>query len=123
MVKYFATVTATWPSGSPTSAPLPVPFVDAKGATITISGAWTNSHIGLQCQVISGLFLPYKDWQGGFTGVSIPTASGNTTMEAPPDWYYVPGQDNGVRLWSHDGTGSSVPQGDVRTVLVTVVSK
>lgn len=120
---YVSTVTAVWPSGSPTSSALPVPFTHAKGATITISGAWTNSHIGLQCAVIPGLFLDYKDWQGGYTGVSVPSASGNTTFGAPPNWYYAPGGDFGARLWSHDGTGSGVPQAAARTVLVTVVSK
>jgi hypothetical protein len=123
IMSYISTVTAAWPSGSPTSSALPVPFLHAKGATVTISGAWTNAAIGLQCAVIPGLFLPLVDWQGGYSGVSVASASGNTTMQAPPAWYYAPGADNEVMLWSHDGTGSGVPQGNTRTVLVSVVSK
>ena len=122
-MQYVSTVTAVWPSGSPTSSALPVPFTHAKGAAVTISGAWTDSHIGLQTEVIAGLWMPFADWQGDYTGVSIPTASGNTTMQAPPNWFYAPGADHQVKLWSHDGTGSGVPQGDTRTVLVTIVSK
>lgn len=113
----FNRVTAVWPSGSPTSSALPVPAGYYAMSQVHISGAWTNSHIGLQ-QYVFGLWFPLMDWQGGFTGVSIPTASGNASLECPPNWFPAGQDDHSVRLWSHDGTGSGVPQGNVRTVVV-----
>lgn len=117
-MRYQTIVTATWASGSPTSNALPVGFDNHKGATVCISGAWTDCAIGLQIDVVGGLFMPLMDWQAGWTGVSIASASGNAVHQAPPSWYYAGGTDGKVRLWSHDGTGANVQQADTRTVLV-----
>ena len=111
----FNTVTAYWPSGSPTSSALPISLGYYGAASLHISGDWTEAHIGLRLQLESGVTFPYADWQAGWSGVSIPSASGNVSLQAPPNWF------NAARhacLWSHDGTGNNVPQAAARTVIV-----
>lgn len=110
-------VTAVWPSGSPTSSALPLDWGYYGLGTVTISGAWTNAHLGLQVQMYAGLALPLMDWQGSYTGVSIPSATGNVVRQMPDNWFHPRG-NNAVLLWSHDGSGSGVPQAAARTVIV-----
>lgn len=117
----FTRVTAVWASGSPTSSAIDAPWGHMAGGQLHISGAWTNSHIGLQ-QTVFGLWFPLMDWQCGFTGVSIPSASGNATLQMPPNWFATYGGDKKVVLWSHNGTGSGVPQGNPRTVVIDLKS-
>jgi hypothetical protein len=86
------------------------------GGEIHISGDWTDSHISVQRYVFSQ-WNPVLDWQAGYTGVSIPSASANHSIQMPPSWFMFGGKDHEVRLYSHDGTGSGVVQTDVRTVV------
>lgn len=114
-----STVTLPWPSASPTSSAIPIEWAQVKGGLVAISGAWSNSHLGLMVNIGYGL-NKLNDWQGGYTGVSIPSASGNVVYQCPPAWFYVAGSDRGqqgqVCLWSHDGTGTNVAQGNARYV-------
>lgn len=117
MTRYFTRVTAVWASASPTSNALDVPFGHMGAAAIHISGAWTNSHIGLQ-QYVFSQWQPCRDEQAGFTGVSLPSASGNCSHQGPLNWFNFAGSDGEFKLWSHDGTGSGVAQAAARTVVV-----
>jgi hypothetical protein len=89
------------------------------GGVLHISGAWTNAKIGLQVNVF-GQWQHVLDWQGGYTGVSIASASGNASHQCPPAWFYANGGDHQVKLYSHDGTGTAVQQTDVRTVVLSL---
>ncbi len=120
-VRGFTRITAVWPSGSPTSSALPAPWGQFAGAQLHISGAWTHGYIGLK-QYVFGAWQPLCDQLGGWTGVAIPTASGNCSLVCPPNWFYANGGDNTVMLWTHDGTGSGIPQADTRTVVLDLKS-
>ncbi len=117
-MRNFVRFTATWPSGSPTSSPFPVEMGYFAGGILHISGAWTNSQIGLQ-HVVFGLNFPTMDNQAGWTGMSIPSASGNASIACPEFWFLANGT---VRLWSHNGSGSGVPQAAARTIVVDLKS-
>lgn len=117
MSRGFTRVTAVWPSGSPTSSALAVPWGHLAGGVLHISGAWTDAKIGLQVRVF-GQWQPLRDWQGGYTGVSIASASGDAAHQCPPAWFYANGRDHEVKLWAHDGTGVSVNQAAARAVVL-----
>lgn len=117
MARAHTRVTAVWASGSPTSSALAVPFGDMAGGTLHISGGFTDSKIGIQHYVF-GQWQPFLDWQGGYTGVSIASASGNASLMCPPSWFDVFGKDHTVKLWSHDGTGANVAQTGAHTLVL-----
>lgn len=117
MTRNFVRFTATWPSGSHTSSTFPVEMGYFAGGVLHISGAWTDSQIGIQHDVF-GLQFPTMDNQLGWTGVSLASASGNASIVAPEWWFYANGT---VRLWSHSA-GSGVPQAAARTVVVDLKS-
>lgn len=110
-------VTAVWPSGSPTSSALPVDFGYYAAGTMAISGAWTNAAVGIQTDMYPGVPFHFLDSQAGYTGVSLPSASGNAYHAMPVEWFYAHGE-NTVHLWSHNGSGSGVPQAGARTVIL-----
>jgi hypothetical protein len=117
MARNFSHVTALWPSGSYTSAPLSIPVGHFAGGIVHISGAWTDAQLGLDTLVF-GQWNRVYDWQGGYTGVTIPSARANASIQCPPAWFYVGGGDNTVRLVSVSGTGSGIPQGNARTLVL-----
>lgn len=119
MSRIFTEVTAVWPSGSPTSSALAVPWGHLAGGLLHISGAWTDAAIGID-QYVFGQWSPVYDWQAGVTGVSIPSARANASHQCPPAWFYINGRDREVRLRSFSGTGSAIPQGDTRTVMLSL---
>lgn len=117
MARASTRVTAVWPSGSPTSSALAVPWGDMAGGILHISGAWTDAKIGIE-QNVFGQWNRVYDWQGGLTGVSIPSAIANASLECPPAWFYVGGRDHEVRLVSYSGTGSGIPQAAARYIVI-----
>lgn len=116
-MRNFTRVTAVWPSGSPTSSALEVPWGHMAGGLLHISGAWTDAAIGIE-QLVFGQWNRVYDWQGGTTGTNIPTARANASFECPPAWFYVNGRDHEVRLVSYSGTGSGIPQASARTIVL-----
>lgn len=117
MSRRYIRITAVWPASSPTSSGLPIPVGSMAGAVMHISGGFTNAHIGLQFSAF-GQWQPLMDWQAGFTGVSIPSASGNASIQCPPAWFYANGDDHTVVLFSHNGTGAAVNQAAARTIVL-----
>ena len=117
MARDYATVTAVWASGSYTSAPIPIPWGHMAGGMVHISGAWTDSQIAIERNVF-GQWNRCYDWQAGYTGMTIPSARANASLQCPPNWFYVGGGDNTVRLASVSGTGSGIPQAAARTLVL-----
>lgn len=117
MARDFSHVTAVWPSGSPTSSALAIPFGHFAGGTLHISGDWTDAQIALDVYTF-GQWNRLYDWQAGYTGVTIPSARANASIQCPPAWFYVGGRDHTVRLVSVSGTGSGIPQAAARTIVL-----
>ena len=116
-IRSFSRCTAVWPSGSPTSSALPIPFGHMAAVELHISGAWTDAQIGLQRYVFDQ-WQPIMDANAQWTGMNLPSASGNCSFACPINWFNSCGQDGEVKLWSNNGTGSGIAQAAARTVVL-----
>jgi hypothetical protein len=104
-----------------TSSAIPVPWGHLAGGTLHISGSWTDAQIGLEVKVFNQ-WQPVLDQNCQYTGMCIPTATGNASFNMPVNWFFVCGGDSEVVLWSNNGTASGVPQAAARTIVLDLKS-
>lgn len=118
----YARVTASFPSGSPTSTPFTcAPF--AMGMA-QLASAMTGFWLGVQVSIAGGPYLPLvgRSLTYGDTDVATQLATAQATtafmVPLPP---YMFAADSAV-LWTHDGTGVAMPQTSARAVMIGLKS-
>jgi hypothetical protein len=118
----FVNVTATFPSGSPTSSP--VSFRGYAMGMAQIASGFTGFWLGAQVSLPGGPYLPLPGRNNtyGDTDVAtqLATAQASTAfLVALPPYFFAA---ESVCLWSHDGSGSGMPQTSARQVVVGLKS-
>ena len=115
-------VAVSFPSGSPTSTPFACgPY--ALGMVQIASGA-TGFWLGFQVSIAGGPYLPVPGRANTYGDVDVATqlatAQASTAFIAllPP---YQFAADSAV-LWTHDGTGSGIPQTLARQCMISMKS-
>lgn len=122
-IRSYTAFTVTFPSGSPTSNPFALAIQGQALGNMFIPSGFTGFGLGAQIGTAAAALVGLKDKDNAYgTDVSIvmPTAQLVAAEARPmPDYWFGAGF---VALWSHDGTGSGMPQTSARVVTIEVVS-
>jgi len=121
-IRDFVHLTATFVSGSPTSNAVSMRGYAMGMAQIAsgFSGMW----LGAQISIAGGPVLPlpgrYNTYGDVDVATQLATAQATTAFLAPLAPYFFAA--DALCLWSHDGTGSGIPQTSARTVTIALKS-